>query len=75
MTREVRRRGATNESRDSDRAADQALAADVADADREIDAFVDDIDRAIGQLDVEAAPADDARRTQRVPARDDERRT
>src|SRR5690349_21739553 len=54
VQREIRRRGAAHELRNADLAADQAAAADIADADREIDALVDDIDCAVRELDVES---------------------
>src|SRR2546428_10826885 len=54
MPREIRGRGAAHELRDANPASDQALAADVANADREVDALVDDVHGTIRKLDVEA---------------------
>src|SRR5437016_6997966 len=54
MQRQVRGRSAADHLRDTDLARDQAPAADIADADRQIDAFIDDVDGAIRKLDIEA---------------------
>src|SRR5437773_5552759 len=54
MQRQIRRGSAADELRSADLARDQAAAADIADADRQVDAFVDDVDGAIGELDIEA---------------------
>ena len=45
---EIRRRCATDQMRYSDLAADQLLAADLADPQRGIEAFVDQVHRAVG---------------------------
>ena len=50
----VGRRRAADEPRLADLAPDQVLAADGADAHGDVEAFVDEVDRAVGQLDVEA---------------------
>ncbi len=50
---EVGRRGAADEPRGADPAADEILAARIADAHREVEALLDEIDHALGELDVE----------------------
>ena len=54
MRSEIGRRRATDQLRDADLPRDQTAAANLADANREIDAFVDDVHRPVRQLDVEA---------------------
>ncbi|MEO6749681.1 MAG: hypothetical protein ABI294_08830 [Casimicrobiaceae bacterium] len=49
---EVRERRAADELHRADLASDQRFRADVADADREVDALVDNVHRAIGELDL-----------------------
>src|SRR5437773_4702080 len=54
MLRQIGRCSAADELRDADLASDQAATADIPDADSQIDAFIDDVDSAIGELDIEA---------------------
>src|SRR5262245_17531688 len=68
MPREVRRRRAGDESGLAELARDEVLGARAADADREVEALIDEIDDAVGKLDVEL----DARVEREEP--DDRRR-
>jgi hypothetical protein len=54
MAFEVRGRGAAQDTRRADAARHEVLAADGADANGEVEAFVDEIDDPLGELDVEA---------------------
>ena len=54
VAREVGRRRAADEPRRADLAPDEVLAADRADAHGDVEALVDEVDDAVGQLDVEA---------------------
>ena len=51
---EVGRRRAAYDARRAEQAPDEVLAAGAADAHGEVEAFLDDVDHALGELDVEA---------------------